>query len=624
MQEFIEQYILPKVTKPSQYIGDEWNMVKKDWNRCQVKTAFLFPDLYEVGMSHLGLRILYHIVNQRPEFLMERAFAPMVDMEELMRENHIPLFSLESYRPLKEFDILGFTLQYEMSYTNILNMLDLSELPLRAKDRGNNFPIIIAGGPCAFNPEPLADFIDLFAVGEGEEVLLELLDLYQREKREKNSFHKESFLKKAAVKIKGIYVPRFYRPVYREDGIIQKIQRTEDEVPEIVSKRVIKNFSEAEFPEKTLVPHTEAIHDRVMLEVLRGCSRGCRFCQAGVIYRPVRERTVDKLIEQAEVLVDSTGYDEIALTSLSSADYTCIEPLINELMHRFKKKKIGVSLPSLRVDAFSVGLAREVQQVRKSGLTFAPEAGTQRLRDVINKGVTEENIMDTVRAAFAQGWTSIKLYFMIGLPTETYEDLDGIVDLVGKILAVGRKAKPQEVKKPISVTVSVSSFVPKAHTAFQWEGQEERNILREKQIYLKEKFRKMKQVTFNYHDVEVSFLEAAFARGDRRLGDVLEKAWSLGCKFDGWSEHFKYQAWMDAFHACGLEPEFFANRKFDLDEVLPWDHLSSGVTKKWLKKEYQRAKEGQRTLDCRGNPCHGCGVCPDLGLRPEITEGMGS
>lgn len=621
MREFIEQNILPKVTKPSQYIGNEWNTVRKDWDRSQVKMAFLFPDLYEIGMSHLGLRILYHVVNQRAEFLMERAFAPMVDMEKLMRENHIPLFSLESYRPLKDFDILGFTLQYEMSYTNILNMLDLSGMPIRAKERGSEFPLVIAGGPCAYNPEPLAAFFDLFVLGEGEEVILEFLDLYQKEKSARKDFDKLEFLKQAA-KIKGIYVPQFYQPVYADNGMIREVKLIEPGVPPTVFKRVLANFSDAAFPEKTLVPHTEAIHDRVMLEVLRGCSRGCRFCQAGVIYRPVREREINKLVSQAEALVESTGYDEIALTSLSSADYTCIEPLIKELIERFNEKKIGVSLPSLRVDAFSVGLAKEVQQVRKSGLTFAPEAGTQRLRDVINKGVTEDNIMDTVEAAFSQGWTSIKLYFMIGLPTETDEDLDGIVDLTEKILAIGRKNKPRGVKKPISITVSVSSFVPKAHTAFQWEGQVEKSVLRKKQIYLKEKFRKLKQVTFNYHDVEVSFLEAVFARGDRRLCAVLERAWALGCKFDGWSEHFKYDLWMDAFASSELEPEFFANRNFGMDEVLPWAHLSSGVSLKWLKKEYRNALAGKRTPDCRENPCHGCGVCPELGIDPEIGKGM--
>lgn len=621
MQEIFEQQILPKVTKPSQYIGNEWNVVKKDWEKCEVKSAFIFPDVYEIGMSHLGLRILYHVVNQRENYLMERSFAPMADMEELMRANNLPLFSWESYRPLKEFDILGFTLQYEMSYTNILNMLDLAGVPLRSKDRGSEFPLIMAGGPCAYNPEPLADFIDFFVIGEGEEVILEVLDLIKNLKNKRGEFDKNTFLK-AAAQIKGIYVPEFYQPSYFENGMLSEIKPIEENVPEKIYKRVIENFSEAEFPPNTLVPYTEAIHDRVMLEILRGCSRGCRFCQAGVIYRPVRERNMEKLLSQAEALINGTGYDEIALTSLSSLDYTCIEPLIKELLNRFKEKKIGISLPSLRVDAFSVDLAKEVQQVRKSGLTFAPEAGTQRLRDVINKGVTEENIMETVTAAFSQGWTSIKLYFMIGLPSETYEDLDGIVNLAEKILSIGRKVKPHWVKKPISVTVSASSFVPKAHTPFQWEGQEDRDALKKKQFYLKDRIRPLKGVTFNYHDVELSFLEAVFARGDRRLCHVLEKAWSLGCKFDGWSEHFKYDLWMDAFHEMGLEPEFFANRKFDLDELLPWDHISSGVSKKWLLKEYQTALEERRTLDCRGNDCHGCGVCPYYDIWPELTEGM--
>ncbi|MGI6064872.1 MAG: TIGR03960 family B12-binding radical SAM protein [Bacillota bacterium] len=619
MRSFIEQKLLPKVVKPSQYIGNEWNMIKKDWDRCSVRSAFLFPDTYEVGMSHLGLRILYHIVNTRDDFLMERSFAPMTDMEKLMRENKVPLFSLESYRPLKQFDILGFTLQYEMSYTNIINMLDLGGIPIKSRERKEGFPLVMAGGPCAFNPEPLADFIDFFVLGEGEEVILEILDLLKAVKDRDRVFDKSRFLREVA-QIKGVYVPDFYEVKYHQDGKIKQIEPVLEGVPSVVLKRVIKDFDHAPFPNQTLVPHTETIHDRVMLEVLRGCSRGCRFCQAGVIYRPVRERDVDKLLAQAEELVGATGYEEIALTSLSTADYTCVESLIKRLLERYKEKGVGISLPSLRVDAFSVNLAHQVQKVRKSGLTFAPEAGTQRLRDVINKGVTEENIKETAYAAFSQGWTSIKLYFMIGLPTETYEDLDGIVDLAQKILYAGRQAKPDHVKKPIRITVSASSFVPKAHTPFQWEGQESRESLQEKQRYLKEKFRKMKNVTFHYHEVEVSFLEAAFARGNRRLGAVLEKAWLLGCKFDGWSEHFKYQLWLEAFATCGLQPEFFANRRFEADETLPWDHLSSGVSKKWLEREYQLAREGTPTEDCRSAACYGCGVCPQLEVKPQTKR----
>ncbi|MDD4752826.1 MAG: TIGR03960 family B12-binding radical SAM protein, partial [Desulfitobacteriaceae bacterium] len=520
---------------------------------------------------------------------------------------------------LNQFDILGFTLQYEMSYTNIINMLDLGGIPVKARERKENFPLIMAGGPCAFNPEPLADFIDFFVLGEGEEVILEILGLLKTSKAGHGDFNKNRFLQEAA-RIKGVYVPGFYEVSYHQDGTIKQVEPVLEGIPPVVFKRVVKDFDNAAFPTRTLVPHTETIHDRVMLEVLRGCSRGCRFCQAGVIYRPVRERDADKLLAQAEELVGSTGYEEIALTSLSTADYTCVEPLIKKLLDRYGEKGVGVSLPSLRVDAFSVNLARQVQEVRKSGLTFAPEAGTQRLRDVINKGVTEEDIKETTYAAFSQGWTSIKLYFMIGLPTETYEDLDGIVDLAQKILSIGRQAKPAHVKKPIKITVSASSFVPKAHTPFQWEGQEARESLREKQRYLKEKFRKLKNVKFHYHEVEVSFLEAAFARGNRRLGEVLEKAWMLGCKFDGWSEHFKYQLWLEAFASFGLDPEFFANRSFGTEETLPWDHLSSGVSKEWLAREYRLAREGTHTEDCRSAPCYGCGVCSQLDVKPQTKR----
>lgn len=613
----IEQ-ILPLVTKPSRYIGNEWNMVKKDWDKTPVKMAFAFPDVYEVGMSHLGLRILYSLINDREDTLLERVFAPWVDMEAEMRARNIPLFALESLKPIGEFDLLGFTLQYEMSFTNILNMLDLAGIPLRSKDRTEQDPIVMAGGPVAFTPEPIADFIDFFVIGEGEEVIHEVLDQVKEWKEKGGS--KETLLESLA-KLGGIYVPRFYDVDYDEAGKLVSIKPNRPGLPAKVTKRLIKDFDKIPFPTKPLVPFSEVVHDRIMLEVLRGCSRGCRFCQAGMLYRPVREKSPETLLQQAKELVEHTGYNEISLTSLSTSDYSCVGGVVEELLNRYEEENIGVSLPSLRVDSFSVDLAGQVQRVRKTGLTFAPEAGSQRLRDVINKGVSEENLVEAVTGAFKHGWTRVKLYFMIGLPTETMEDVEGIGNLAKEVVSIGNKARAGQKGKPIQVTVSASSFVPKAHTPFQWEPQDSMDLLKEKQNHLRELIKKDRKISFNYHDAQLSFVEAVFARGDRRLGDLLEKAWQMGCKFDGWSEHFRFDTWMSAFEAVGIDPESYARRKFEYEDTLPWDHIDSGVSKEFLIREHKRAMESAITQDCRFATCHACKLCPDLDVAIDLKGG---
>ncbi|HVJ50148.1 TIGR03960 family B12-binding radical SAM protein [Desulfitobacterium sp.] len=600
---------LSKVQKPSRYLGSEWNSVHKDWEKIAVHMAFAFPDVYEVGMSHLGTRILYALVNSNENALCERVFAPWVDMEEKMREKKIPLYALESYHPLQEFDIIGFTLQYEMSFSNILNMLDLAGIPLRAKDRGPEHPWIIAGGPCAFNPEPLAPFIDFFMLGDGEETLPELLQLLEEQK--KNPVPREEFLLKVT-KIQGAYVSEFYEVQYKADGRIEKLV-ADPRAPKVIEKAIVQNLDQAFFPTNPIVPYMEIVHDRMMLEVMRGCSRGCRFCQAGIIYRPVRERSPETLQRQTDELVKMTGYEEIALTSLSTGDYSCVQSLIHGILEKYSGEKVSVSLPSLRLDSFDVGLAQEVQTVRKSGLTFAPEAGTQRLRDVINKGVTEENLMQAAESAFKAGWSRIKLYFMIGLPTETQEDIDGIAFLAKKVAALGTKLG----RRNVTVTVSTSSFVPKSHTPFQWEPQEGMASLEQKQRYLREKLRD-RRIKYNYHDVDTSYLEAVFAKGDRRLADALEWAFKNGCKFDGWAEHFKYDTWIESFKVFGLDPHFYANRVTDYDDVLPWDHLESGVTKRFLAEEHRRALQEARTMDCRNADCTGCGICPGRGVQIDL------
>ena len=617
----IEEEVLPLVEKPARYLGTEWNRIKKEWTLERVKMAFAFPDVYEVGMSHLGLKILYGLVNEKDEYLMERAFAPGADMEKLLRAKQIPLFSLESYQPLSSFDVIGFTLQYEMSYTNILNMLDMSYIPIFSKDRDEDYPLIIAGGPCVYNPEPLAPFIDLFVVGEGEELLLELMEGIKSHRAQRAGKMNKQQLLQELVTLKGIYIPSYYDVIYDDKGRFVKIEPNNSDAPLPVVKRIVKEMDDAYFPEDPIVPFMEVVHDRAVLEVLRGCARGCRFCQAGMVYRPVRERSPQVLYNQAKKQLSKTGYSEVSLTSLSTSDYTCVEPLLMKLVEEYEQDKVGVSLPSLRVDSFSVDLAQKVQKVRKTGLTFAPEAGTQRLRDVINKGVTEENLRDAVTSAFKNGWTRVKLYFMIGLPTETYEDLDGIANLANMVLNIGKEEiRRLGLRKPVQVTVGVSSFVPKPHTPFQWAPQDSLEVLREKQDYLKKKIRS-KQISLNWHDAEVSFLEAVFAKGDRRLADVLAAAFGLGCKFDGWNEHFKYDKWIEAFAQAGIDPHFYANEAIELGAQLPWEHIQPGVNKNFLQQEYERALGQMVTGDCRHEQCPKCGVCGDLKTKNKLYQG---
>lgn len=603
----LDPAILSRVMKPARYTGHELNSVMKPHETVAVTFALAFPDVYEVGMSYLGYKILYSILNKRTDTAAERVFAPWVDMEQEMRQTKIPLFSHETFTPLAEFDLVGFTLQYEMSYTNILNMLDLGGIPLLTKDRKQGQSFVVAGGPGVYNVEPLADFFDFVIVGEGEEIVEEIVDTYKSWKEAGEQGGRKEFLL-AVSKISGIYVPSFYDVTYETNGTIHSVSSNEPTAPAIVHKRIVKDLESISYPVKPIVPYTEIVHDRIMLELFRGCTRGCRFCQAGILYRPVRERTVDTLVKIARQQVDATGYNEISLTSLSSADYSKLPELIDRLTAELKEDRVSVSLPSLRIDSFSIELAQKVQQVRKSGLTFAPEAGTQRLRDVINKGVTEENLIEAVGAAFRSGWTSVKLYFMIGLPTETDEDIEGIADLAQRVVKLFSEIRG---RRGVKVTVSVSSFVPKAHTAFQWFGQDSLEELERKQHYLRSLI-KDKSIAYHYHDARVSVLEGVFARGDRRLGEVLLKAWRAGAKFDSWSEHFHYDIWQQAFIDCKIDPAFYAHRDRDLMEVLPWEYVSPAVTKKYLAKEYREAVAGAFTSDCRTDVCGVCGVCQQL------------
>ena len=603
-----ENRLLPFVEKPAQYVGGELNMSEKDWDSASVRMCFAFPDLYEIGMSHLGLRLIYNVVNQAEGRLCERTFMPADDMAEHLRQLELPLFSWESRHSLADFDVIGFTLQYELSFSNVLYMLKMSGIPLLAKERKDVFPLVIAGGPCAFNPEPLADFIDIFNLGEGEEVTLELLDLAEEAKA--SAMPKAELLRKAAA-IPGVYVPSLYFDSYKTDGRFAALTPTEEGVPASVKKRILTDLETAPFPDKPLLPTIKPVHDRIMLELMRGCTHGCRFCQAGMIYRPLRERSGELLEKQAVFQVANSGYDEMALLSLSSADYTDIIPLMEGLLAAHSGCGVGISLPSLRVDAMSVGLAARTQEVRKSGITLAPEAGSQHLRDVINKGVTEEDILSAAAAAFSQGYTSVKLYFMIGLPYEENSDIVAIGELCKKILYVAKKNKPADIKKPIRISLGVSSFVPKSHTPFQWYPQDSAEKLRAKQQLLKETIRPMRQVTVRFHDVPTSMLEAVFARGDRRLGKVLLNAVEKGCHLDGWAEHFSYDAWMEAFAEEGVDPAFYCGRQFAFGEPLPWEHLDCGVSFDWMWQEFTRAGRAQLTEDCRQHGCTGCGVCDD-------------
>ncbi|SHK50894.1 radical SAM-linked protein/radical SAM family uncharacterized protein [Selenomonas ruminantium] len=601
--------VLQSVLKPSRYTGGEWNAVVKDWDKVDCTFALALPDVYEVGMSNLGLAILYEILNREEGIAAERVYAPWTDMEEEMRQRNIPLFSLETKHELSQFDFFGFSLQYEMIYSNVLNMLDLAGIPLWARERGEDMPFVVGGGPCVYNVEPIADFFDFFIVGEAEDAVVEVSQAFIQWKKAGRPGGRRGFLERLLT-MDGIYVPSFYEPKYTADGHYEKLEPLHENAKSIIYKRVCKNMDETMSVEHPLVPSMDIVHNRAMLELFRGCSRGCRFCQAGICYRPARERTEENLKQMARNLVDSTGYNEMSLTSLSSADYSCLGRLVDDLMLDFQDEEVSFSLPSLRIDSFSIDLAHKMQQVRKSGLTFAPEAGTQRLRDVINKGVTEENLMNACASAFKQGWKQVKLYFMMGLPTETDEDVIGIAKLAKKVVDLYTEIKG---KRGCKVTVSVSCFVPKPYTPFQWFGQLPIEEFQRRQELLKEHITD-RAITFNYHDARLSVIEGVFARGDRRLSQVLYQAWLDGAKFDGWTDLYKHEVWIEAMEKCGIDGKYYSQRTRDFNEALPWAITSPGVNTEFLLREWQKAMKGSLTEDCRRGKCSACGICPNLGV----------
>ncbi len=599
--------ILLSIQQPARYIGGEVNMCMKDPKSVAVRFAMCFPDVYEIGMSHLGIQILYDMLNKKEDVYCERVYSPWMDLDAVMREKHIPLFSMETQEPIKNFDFLGITLQYEMCYTNILQILDLSRIPLHAADRTWDDPIVIGGGPCALNPEPIAEFFDIFYIGDGETVYYDLMDVYKESRKQNDS--RDAFLKKAA-QIPGLYVPSLYDPEYNEDGTIKSFLPNCPEAPKKVQRQIMMEMTDTFYPEKPLVPFIKVTQNRVVLEIMRGCIRGCRFCQAGIIYRPVREKSVEKLKELAKKMLKSTGHEEISLSSLSSSDYRSLESLVRFLIEEFHGKGVNVSLPSLRIDAFSLDVMSKVQDVKKSSLTFAPEAGSQRLRDVINKGLTEEEILSGASEAFLGGWNRVKLYFMLGLPTETTEDMEGIALLSEKIAEKYYEIPKDQRKGKVQVVASTSFFVPKPFTPFQWARMCTKEEFLGKARVVNHKMKEMlnyKSLKYNWHEADVTVLEGVLARGDRRVGAVIEEAYKNGALYDAWSETFKNEVWMKAFETCGVDIDFYTTRERSLNEIFPWDFIDSGVTKEFLKREWVNSIKGTVTPNCRER-CSGCGI----------------